>query len=350
MKILNNAVCEVCGSEMSLRGHYPSRGYSVWNCRKCRLDKELGLEEGAPFDPEGKDNAIRIRMYQGFGDNLYLRGHIGGLIEKGCRVWIDTPYPELFEGEGVHYLRQKGFYRFAGKEADSVHFEQGRDNYGRTIDVYYAYGEMGTTKTITQAYDLFNTFEQRHFELAVKDKWVEEAKVVLEAHGLDLSKPFTLIKPPTIRDEWVNVSRNPEPSAWNLAQRFAVRNSEQTVSLAYIDDGVEHYDCQAPEGVTARIESHVSYRGIIGIFALAEKIIATPSFAIPLSLALKKPAFIIYGGSVPNSQLVDSRMDTSNYHFIEPQPFCQCHKLDHECGKEIDGKVLRAELRKFLLG
>jgi hypothetical protein len=150
-------------------------------------------------------------------------------------------------------------------------------------------------------------------------------------------KPLAFVRPVTVRTEWFNSARNPEPQ-YILDLVEALRPTHHIVCVADILPGAEYFVGQPPRGDTEFVRGELPAMNMLALLAASDIIIGGMGFIIPAALALKKDCFVVLGGQGGHnapSRVLDPRLDCSRIGFAAPKDFCQCTNMRHECSKTI---------------
>lgn len=278
---------------------------------------------------------ILVNCFEGIGDSIYTRPFIKQLVDEGYEVYLKTALPELFSDLGVKFIRPETVkYRAQQRALDSsrVQFEVNPPQvFNRTIYTrYYPIDlkQRGIIGCLERAFGLQVGSTQPKLTLPS----------TLEPHGLSLPKKLAIIKPPTLRKEFLAPSRNPLPHYVAWCGKVLKSADYHVVSIA---------DCSQDEEWLEQVELDVDLKlhsGELGLFKTlslirdASVVVGGPSFIVPTALATGVPLFIIFGGrglfDNPH-KLLDLRMNLAKVGWSLPDKFCRCDKLVHDCDKTI---------------
>lgn len=294
------------------------------------------------------DARCAIHVGVGLGDQIYARPFVLRLAETRD-VWIPTPWPELFHGKpSVHRIASHHGLRTQRanvERAAGVAWERLPPNL-HTVNLDYGRAVMTFGVSIYEALVRQAGVGEPDFGLDVPEAWMEDARAALAPLG---GRPFCLYRPPTVRREWAATGRNPSPSAiregWEAAQELGLA----VVAVGWLAEGDEALADGALPGQPdlAFLCGELSWTAIAGAMVLADLVLYSPSFFLPLSVAVRSRSFCLYGGMAPPSQLVDPRMGLERHGWAAPDPFCSCWKLEHGCNKFIPQGVVRAGIRSL---
>jgi hypothetical protein len=192
-------------------------------------------------------------------------------------------------------------------------------------------------KGIIKTFEEFVPLSGWYNHLPIIEDGLEKAHEIRQRVPKD--KKLCLVRLPTIRREWACPSRNPLPEYFNQIMD-AYKDRFYFMSIG--DVGIEEPLVGQYQGLD--YEFHNKQLGLwetINLMKKADLVIAPPSFIIPLSIAYRFNAFIIYGGHVPHEVYIDERMDLGRIGYAQPNPFCNCALNDHNCNKEITNLLWR---------
>lgn len=273
-----------------------------------------------------------IQAMSGLGDNIYLRPVIKWLPRRK-EINIITPWPQIYvDLPNVKCLRPV----FSGlrTQSDNINREDlkwkgpaERPDYFLTYEIQkepplYTFLRMICGQQPTW---LDNTF-------TIPDGWIDSAYRLIPAN-----KPVCLIRPNTIRSEWPCPARNPRNE---YLQQFInmYRKKYYFVSLANLCIGKEWYEKPL---VNIDIEMlNCSLEITVGLFAIANLIVCSPSFWMPLGATLNSKMLVIYGAGEQHKQIHDKRLETKNMVVVEPDPFERCSVRKPDAYKDIPKDIL----------
>jgi len=147
--------------------------------------------------------------------------------------------------------------------------------------------------------------------------------------------PYVLVRPVTLRTEWMAMSRNPEPQYVAEAAAEAARRGYTVVSVADLEFGKEFIVGEPPP---AHLEYHQGQLNVEQLLALvqgAAAVIGGVGWIVPACIAAKVPAWIVCGGQggFNAPELINPQPSTVS--FSVPDNFCRCKTKDHNCDKRI---------------
>lgn len=263
--------------------------------------------------------AILINGMKGLGDNVYQRA----FVKQLGKVWIDTPWPEIYEDlPNVNFVHSRTNLRTQAKNISKQHMERFSNFPGGTVKSVH-YGVNNIIKGLEQSFGI----APGEFDLPDFGESPVEGE-------------YAVIRPVTIRKEWVAETRNPLPEYIEQAANILKEKGVKIVSVADVDGVNEWIIGNEPY---ADIKYHSGELGIKELLSLvqhASLVVSPIGWAVPACIAAKTPAWIVCGGNGGYnhpSHITDERMDLSNIEFAIPDNMCMCTLKAHNCDKKITG-------------
>lgn len=261
---------------------------------------------------------------RGLGDNLYQRACMHGLA--GREVWIDTPWPELYTDLPVRCLKPVTNLRTQRKNAarqptgtwhpaPPASVPRVRLGYGRNLVASNIAGLLSHHLGTDPLFDLPPTR-------------------VLH----DLPEKFALIRPVTIRTEWRNEARNPQPEYLAQAASALRQRGYTVISVADLAAGEEWALEPLPE---ADVRLHAGEADVMDLLALvraAKVCVGGVGWLLPACIGAGTPLYVAQGGQGGHNapdRLLHPAMDTSRIGWATPQNYCRCTDMRHACNKHI---------------
>lgn len=258
---------------------------------------------------------ITVNGMRGLGDCIYQRAFVKQL--RG-QVVLETPWPQLYADlPNVRCARPVTNLRTQQKNMNRQTSWVHKSRYGTQLNIQY--GSEGILPGMSNAF-----------------------RVTPGAMDLpplpDLFKdthPYVVVRPVTLRTEWMAMSRNPEPEYVAWASAEAARRGYQVISVADLEFGKEFIVGEAPP---AHLEYHQGQLDVMQLLALvtgASAVIGGIGWIVPACIAAKVPAWIVCGGQGGfNAPELICPPDTT-VSFSVPDNFCRCKSKDHNCDKRI---------------
>jgi hypothetical protein len=268
---------------------------------------------------------------QGLGDNIYQRAFIHALSRQK-EIYLETSWPELYADLPIKFVRPTGGYsrlRTQNKNVarSRVTWMPRPTTMPRVRNTYQAAFQAGRS--------IINGMEQ---SFGVK---LEPQLFGLPALPpppiIRTDKPLAFVRPITVRSEWLNPARNPEPQyIADIVE--ALRPTHHIVCVADVAHAAEWFIGVPPKGDSEFIHGELPAMDMLALLAASDIIIGGMGFIIPAALALKRDCFVVLGGQGGHNapgRVLDPRLDCSRIGFAIPKDFCQCTNMRHNCNKTI---------------
>lgn len=277
--------------------------------------------------------SVIIRGQWGLGDNIYARPFIAAAAARykraGEALYLETPWPELFEDLPLKFVRAERRLRTQMENVERQ--APGRwspaPSGAREIRLGYGHADLvarGIVRTIERGLPLCGAPHVMDLP-------------PLGASPIKSRKPIALVRPVTVRSEWRNEARNPDPE-YIYRVAMALYKTHHVVVVAHIKLAEEWLCGKCPPHHEAFTAGELTVSQMLALAREANVIVGGVGWIVPAALALKSKAFIVLGGhGAHNSPAVitDSRLDTSRLGFAIPERFCTCSNMLHNCDKRI---------------
>ncbi|MCK1684250.1 hypothetical protein IVA87_33910 [Bradyrhizobium sp. 147] len=275
--------------------------------------------------------SLLIRGQWGLGDNIFARPIIRACVAK-YDVWLETPWPELFEDLPLRFVAAKRNLRTQMRNvARQSPARWSAPPHGiREIRLGYGHAELARGSIVA-------ALERQVAAVGVRLSAPVWDLPALPASPIAAERPIALVRPVTVRGEWRNEARNPRPEyVAEIAQQLM--QTHHVVVAADLAAGHEWLEGELPPHHQAHLKGEFAVRELLGLVAAADVVVGGVGWIVPASIALGSAAFVILGGhgghNAPNV-ITDPRMDLSRIAFATPREFCQCTSLLHRCDKTI---------------
>lgn len=273
---------------------------------------------------------LHARGYGGLGDNCYQRPLVRHLARERGELWLSTPYPELYADiSGVHPVRFNAMkLRCQGKNMD------------RTPDGVWATLPGPRMERISIGYALQTPRRGIIEEMEVSARTrIEDWRYDLPHFGPSpVRGPYAIVRPATVRLEWRNYARNPDPAYLCEATDILREIGYTVVVVADIDPPAETLVGKVPVGDVQWIRGELSTSELMALVEGAAMVVGGVGWIVPAALAYRTPAVILCGGLGRHNDpqlLTDPRMGRCPIRFLKPDPYCMCANPKHECPKRI---------------
>jgi hypothetical protein len=276
------------------------------------------------------DKRLHILGMQGLGDNIYQRAFIHALSRQR-EIYLETSWPEFYADLPIKFVRPTGGYSRLRTQNKNV---------ARSLAVWMP--RPMRMQAIRNSY-------QRAFQmgLSIINGMEQSFGIKLEPALFDLptlppspiktDKPIAFVRPVTVRSEWFNAARNPEPQyIADIVE--ALRPTHHIVCVADVAHAAEWFIGVPPKGDSEFIHGELPVMDMLALLAGSDIIIGGMGFIIPAAIALRKHCFVVLGGQGGHNapvRVLDPRLDCSRIGFATPKDFCQCTNMRHNCNKAI---------------
>jgi len=272
-------------------------------------------------------------MY-GLGDNVYARPFMRAAASQ-FDLWLDTPWPELYEDLDIRFVRG---HRKLRTQTDNIAL-QSEDRWSRpplsTREVILNYGNIAASSIIR----------------SLESRWSAKLRVKFDPALFDLpdmgpspvvsDRPIAVIRPVTVRSEWLNPARNPKPEYVN-ALAAELMATHTVVAVASLAVNQEWLVGNLPPAHQHFIFGELKVRELLALVRDADIVVGGVGWIVPAALALKMRTFIVLGGHGGHNapeKITDPRLDLSRIGFAMPDRFCRCTHMPHNCMKDITDPV-----------
>lgn len=261
---------------------------------------------------------IIIDGMRGLGDNIYQRA----FVRQFDQCFLTTPWPEIYcDLPNVYPVKSNTNLRTQSKNInryDGQWYKIPPGKRPRSI----MYGSHGIIPGMRKAFG------------------IQPAQFDLPDYGPPpISGPYAIVRPATLRREWIAASRNPDP-AYIYEAAVMMREAGMTVvSVADLQDGQEWIVGDAPPCDIQLHNGELSVTELLSLTRHASCVVGGIGWIVPACISMKVPAWIICGGqgtyNYPGRITDASCMDLSSIAFAMPENFCMCSTRDHKCDKRI---------------
>lgn len=263
---------------------------------------------------------IAIRGMQGLGDNVYQRAFIKSLVRSN-EVLLETPWPELYS-DLPNLQLIKPHTRLRTQAKNIVNADKSlwaKPYYGNAIQI--SYGDKGIMRGMRDRLGIdSSTFDLPDFDSPISGK-------------------YAVIRPATIRKEWMAASRNPKPEYIAECAEILLKNGFTVVSVADLEDDVEWALDPLPKATIRYHKGELGIKQLMGLVQHASLVVGGIGWLTPTAIAYKVPAWFIFGGfgayNAPDNLFDAGRMDLSKVGYAIPDDFCRCRDGQHKCKKDI---------------
>lgn len=264
----------------------------------------------------------------GFGDAIYTRA-VARAVARTQPTYVGTGWPELFADLPVRLVRPKSNLYGPGANVarhgpDTWH-QVPTDAVPRRIA--YPWAKVHTRGMLVQMEALAQTtLVPFRFDLpSLGPSPVPGGRVAV-------------VRPVTLRRDWPNAARNPEPAYLVRAATLLTEEGYQVVSVANIMPGIEEPLGPLPLAAVRYEHGELGTLALLALVRDAAVVVGGPGWIVPACIANRTPLIVLGGGqggcNGPRA-LLDHRMDTSRVRWLLPRPQCPCISKRHDCPKRI---------------
>ena len=286
---------------------------------------------------------------QGFGDQIYQRPFVRTALQRCQSVFLRTPLPEFYWD-----LKSGGrlkFVKWGTRLRTQRILESGKPGHvwskppSLTGKRRLAY----TGRDLRRGVSILGSIRKhcgfipaQDLSFPLKENWYNHARTALRCASIAEGEPFVAVHWPTIRKEWRNISRNPDPDGWRALVKW-VNTRYKTLSINDVDGRLEVFD-GIPEQASSRYDAgECPVPVIAAILSMAQFCITSPGLWLPLGLSVSARIVLVVGGYLPSRLMVEPWMVKSDFLVIEPEKPCCCVQHEHSCEKRFDvGRALHA--------
>lgn len=263
---------------------------------------------------------IAIKSMFGLGDGVYVRAFIKSWCELQ-EVLLETPWPELYEDlPNIRFIKPNTRLRTQKKNADSVDASVWAGKYyGNALQA--SYGDRGIMRGLQNSLRIEpSSFDLPNFDSPIEGK-------------------YAVIRPATVRSEWMAASRNTKPEYLAECAEKLLSEGYKVISVADLEDGQEWALEPLPEATIRFHKGELNIKQLLGLVQHASVVVGGVGWLTPASIAYQVPSWIILGGfgayNAPENLFDAGRMDLSKVGYAMPDEFCRCRTGTHNCKKDI---------------
>lgn len=278
-----------------------------------------------------RDLPLHIIGMDGLGDSIYQRPFVK-MSARRFTLFFRTAWPELYSDINVKLTRTTVQLRTQQKNVDL----QPAANWAvapkhcQKLNVRYGFQELARSN-IVQALE-------RQFPHA--DGTYNMDLPNFGPCPVSTTKPIALVRPATIRQEWIATARSPKAEYIQQAINILSSRGFHVVSVADCDGVGEWFDGREPQGMHTKLhKGELSYARLMALLQHSTVCVGGLGWLAPAAVAAKKPLFLIYGGRGAHNApevIFDPRMDLTKVGWATPTPFCRCTEAEHDCNKRIE--------------
>lgn len=257
---------------------------------------------------------------------------ISGRFYDFFRGVYPNPWPELYRDIDVHCVRTFTELRTQRKNElrTNYSFSQPPKN---AIKRRIGYGPAQLAKG-----SMIESFRK---QFGIKGSLTFDLPHFNDPHPeIPVDRRIAVIRPATVRTEWVSSSRNPDPHYLNVAARILQERGFFVISVADIEPGVEWIVGEEPAADMTLHHGELSLLQLCTLYERASCIVSPVGFSIPMAVAYRTPLFVVAGGRGGHNApevVTDPGMFLEKTRWAIPANYCRCTSATHNCDKKIVG-------------
>lgn len=302
---------------------------------------------------------LLVRGMLGFGDNLYQVPIVQMLAKKHGGLTLSTTIPGIYRGiEGVQCCRADTTLR-----TQSAHLamlrglspwpSRGGHQAKEHLRLRYQPQEVRRGATMLSSLARSVELHPTRFEwptITLGDNGAVSAQLPqpIEA-ALALGKRIAMVRPVTLRTEWVAASRNPDPSYVDRAAKIAKEWGFTVVSVTWVRRGEEDYVGEPPLADIRFDRGELTALQMLELTRSSAVVIGGVGWIVPAALAFGRPTIVVHGGNGGYNRpavLSDPRVAIDRMTHLVPDRYCMCIEAEHVCLSktisDFDEKVAEA--------
>jgi hypothetical protein len=270
----------------------------------------------------------------GLGDNIYARPFVVA-ASRQYRVWLDTPWPELYADLDIRFVQGKRRLRTQRKNMARQSQTLWSTPPRLIHEVKIQYGNLASSSILISLEWLWRALLGIDFDPAL---------FTLPRMGrspVESDRPVAVIRPVTVRSEWKNEARNPKPE-YVAAIAAELMDTHTVVVVADLEAGAEWLVGELPPAHRYFVRGELNVRELLALVRDADIVVGGVGWIVPAGLALKVNTFVVlggHGGHNAPAKITDPRLDLSRIGFATPERFCRCTNMLHDCDKTIADPV-----------
>lgn len=272
---------------------------------------------------------VLIDGMKGLGDNIYQRAFVRSLVDAGEDVFLSTPWPELYEDLPVRFVKLRTPLRTQAANIARQPPERWttppRD--ARVIHASYGTTTLHKGTIVTGLEQCFG---------------VPPAGWDLPPLGpcpVTADRPIAVVRPVTLRMEWSNPARNPEPAYINQLVWVLRGMGFHVVSIADLRKNEEWLVGDPPPADTILHDGQLTVRQTLALVASAHIAVGGIGWLTPACIAASTPLYAVLGGQGGHNapeKITHPSMDLTRVGWATPARYCRCVDMRHRCNKTIN--------------
>ena len=297
----------------------------------------------SPYDSGQLPQTAYVDGLHGLGDNIFQRPFVADLARRVNAVWLRTPWPQLYcDIRNVAYVFCPSGLRTQAKNLQTL---------DRTFPYILRSVAEGSSNIRARLYYHFDELEKTSITGAFRQQLPPSKKLVFDLPPFHppkgIPRPYIVLRPATIRSEWKNPARNPDPAY--IAQAAEALKSRYTIiSVADLERGAEDLEGEEPYADIKFHRGELNVMDLMGLIRHCAGCVGGVGWILPAAVAYHVPVLLILGGMGGHNapaKITDPDQDLSKVVWATPDNFCMCKAFEHPCPKFIGN--FKEKLREF---
>jgi hypothetical protein len=269
-----------------------------------------------------------VQGMKGLGDGIFQRPFIRAESERRP-VYLETPWPQLYSDlPNVFPVKVGTTLRTQAKNAAAQPVEVWHEAPSRADRVAMGYGTRELARG--SIFDALSAKLPLHGSPFVFD--------LPPGHvGTMGGNPYVVVRPVTVRREWHNPARNPDPSAVFKVAQWCQDAGFMVVLVADLKEGHEHAVGALPPHDVAYLGGELDVVELMALVRGAAAVIGGVGWIVPMAIAAGTPLFVVQGGQLGHNgpdKITDRRMNLTRVGWARPRYPCRCERMNHNCRKD----------------
>lgn len=272
-----------------------------------------------------------VQGMKGLGDGIFQRPFIRAESERRL-VYLETPWPELYADlPNVFPVRSTTTLRTQAKNVARQDATVWNEPPRHADRVVMGYGTRELARgSIVDALAAKLPLRGAPF---IFDLPPPRPSCFPGAGG-----PYVVVRPVTVRREWCNPARNPDPFALAKVAAWLQEEGYRVVLVADLAEGAEVTVGPLPPHDEAFLSGELDVVDLMALVRGAAAVVGGVGWIVPMSIAAETPLFVVQGGQLGHNgpdKITDRRMNLTRVGWAKPRYPCGCEKMNHLCRKDL---------------
>lgn len=272
---------------------------------------------------------LLIHGMRGLGDNIYQRPFVRAENERRL-VYLETPWPQLYADlPNVFPVKVGTTLRTQAKNQAAQPETMWHPPPYAADKVAIGYGTAALRKqSIIRAMESVLPLRGAPF--------IFDLPPTGPSPFADIG-PYVVVRPVTLRREWLNRARNPDHSAVFKVCQWLQDAGLFVVLVADLKAGEEEAVGPLPPCDAAFLAGELDVTALMALVRGASAVVGGVGWIVPMAIAAGTPLFVIQGGQLAHNgpeKITDRRMNLSRVGWARPRYPCDCERMNHTCRKD----------------